>query len=401
MYDLFYDLYNGTEIEFEIKNIATIPYAKDREIIETLKSRGYLTPRRNPTKTISHSQDIGAFVLKLLNNYKLIKKSLLCDFMKLLDKYKIDWENKDKLIKDKFKDDYTSERKNLEEEIKRCYLSMLMKLLTKLEKQIPKLAIFRHCALDYINDAYRDYETGIKTNKEALDYLEPIKDFTEINIKNYNRIQSVLQKQETIDYLLQELTKAVWKFANDFLKGKQLIENSFIHNDNTRNNKFSGIQAVLPVAKIDYALDGYKCPTPYKYNYEIKTVEDLFNVTIYQLTLNRKVIIQCKNCGKYLIPDRTDRQYCPETNCKNLYMSRKSRENSSIAYNYYRTLYNRYKNTKTYKEDFEKLKSIYYNQYLTKQIDNETFMKILTDFEENVKTTHNLKRGRPKKNKNV
>lgn len=387
------------DIEFEIKNIDEIPYAKDKEIIETIKSIGCLATSNSNKEIIFSPQQIGSFLIEIVNNYNLIKKIILCDYMTSSYKEMQKWKDKDKMLKDKFKDNYDTyieERKELEKDIKSYCCDIIGKLLDNLEKLNPKLFIFRQCISEYMYKACSSYDNELEDLKKAIHSLELIKNRNEKLEMVYLNQKQQLKEKDSIDYLLHLLANAVWKFVNDFLNGKQLIEKSFIHNDNTRNNKFSGIQATLPITKIEYKLDGFKCPTPFKYIYEIKSIEDLFNVTIYQLTLNRKVIIKCKNCGKYIIPDRTDRQFCNQ-NCKWRYMSRKSKERESKAYEYYRKLYNRYKNNKTYEKVFQELKNIYYDKYVTKQITDDEFLKNLLDFEEKVSHTYTIKRGRPKK----
>lgn len=392
-----------TKIEFEIKNIDKIPYAKDKEIIETIKIYGGLSPSSDKT-IIDKPQEIGTFLCEIVNNYNLIKRIILCDYMKLSYNNSKEWKEKDKLLKESCKDDYNNylqERKELEKVVTSSCYNILEKQLNKLEKFNPKLSIFSICVAEYMRKTYENYESELDNLRKAYHSIELLKkrkkeigerlEFTFLNTKEQ------LYQKDSIDYLLQRYANAVFEFVNDFMKGKQLIEKSFIHNDITRNNRFSGIQTTLPVAKIEYKLDGFKFPTPFKYIYDIKSVKDFFNVTIYQLTLNHRVIIKCKNCGKYLIPDRTDRQFCNQ-NCKWRYMSRKSKERESKVYEYYRKLYNRYKNNKTYEKVFQELKNIYYDKYVTQQITDDDFLKILLDFEEKVSHTYTIKRGRPKKN---
>lgn len=397
--------YSSIFIEFEIKNIDDIPYANEREIIETIKELGCLAPFNSPKRILFPSQNIGTFLLEIINSCNSIKKIILCNYMKLSSKIKETGKRKDKILKNKFKGDYNSyitERNKLEENLIDKCCTILEKLLHELEHQYPKLSIFHHCAYDYIKKYHHYYQVELDNLRDAFTKLRrEIESGSERFMSHYLLVEKQMQEKDNIEYFFYRLSEGVANFVGDFLNGKQLIENAFIHSEGTRNNKFSGSISKLPSANIYYKLDGFKCATPYKYIYAIETIQDLFNVTIYQLSLNHKVIIKCKNCGKYLIPDRTDRQYCINTNCKNRYMSRKSMENSSMAYQQYRTLYNRYKNTKTYKKDFEELKKIYYNQYKTKQIDDETFMTILLDFEEKVKSTYNLQRGRPKKKQNM
>ncbi len=396
----FFDILNYKDIEFEIKNIDSIPYANEKEITETLNYKGFLAPHNTPKTAISANQEMGTFLLEILNNLTSFKKIILCNYMKLSNQEREGWEKEYTKIKNEFEynsTDYIDERNKLDKKIKDTCYSIFETLLNDFEKFNPKLVIFREWALGLMNEYYRNrYKSELENLRGLIrDYEHSPKPKTKLEMA-YSQAKEELPVIDTIPYILQVLSESVLEFINDFENGRQLLDNAFIHSSETRNNKFSGTQSVLPTTTIEYKVDNFKFPTPFKYTYQLKNVEDFFNVMTYQLSLNHKVVIQCKNCGKYLIPARTDQIYCSE-NCKWRYMTRKSKENESETYSYYRKLYNRYKNGKTYEKEFEELKSIYYNQYKTKQIDDKTFMQLLLDFEQKVKSTHTTKRGRPKK----
>ena len=109
--------------------------------------------------------------------------------------------------------------------------------------------------------------------------------------------------------------------------------------------------------------------------------------------------MKCKYCGKYSVPERTDKMYC-DIDCKQAYFRKQSEKNNTDIYIYYRELYNRYKNTKAYAPIFEEFKTLY-KDCKSKQLDDEEIIRILTKFEKDVKSKYTVKRGRPKKNKNV
>ena len=407
----FNDFYS-VNIEFEIKNIDTIiDINEPKQLVERIKEKFGLESRHKSSKSRpTEDNELGSFLLEILNNYNILKKTLLCNYMKMSNKSKDIWNTKNTTLKNEFKDDddkYIKEKEKIDEELfQNCYL-IFEKLLDKVKALHPKLSIFELYSLDYMKRTYEDYKNDIKYLKAELiklnNALHHYEENTKLHIGIYNTIKETekkLEEKDNIDYLLHQLATPVARYIDEWFRAKQLIENTFIHSDKTRNNKFSGIHTLLPATNIEYKADRVKYPIPFRYTYEITYIDDLVNVTIYQLILNHKVIIKCKNCGKYLIPDRTDKIYCDnEDDCKFAYNRRKHEENCTEAYKYYRKLYNRYKNTKSYSKELEELKSIYYNKYRTKQIDDDTFMNILLDFEQNVKNNNPLKRGRPSKRK--
>ena len=109
--------------------------------------------------------------------------------------------------------------------------------------------------------------------------------------------------------------------------------------------------------------------------------------------------MKCKNCNEYFIPKRTDQVFCTKK-CKENYIyknMRLGRDKEKVNL-YYAKLRKRYNNNPTYHEELEKLKNLY-QDCKSKQLDDEEIMKILTNFEETVKSTYTVKRGRPPKKK--
>ncbi len=398
------------DMEFEITNIDDIKEAQT--VFETINARGFLASKNTPKQPIHSAETVGTFLLEILNNFNKIKKTILCNYMNLSSQAKQDWQNKNAIIQDKFKNDYDkyiSERKILDTELKNTCYSIFERVLHEFEKINPKFSVFNKWALDYMTKEETRYKKDIEELKSTIYKLEHgspyvlngvTKDMPKRQIMLCNLYKQTiedLKKKDTIDYMLQQLAKSVAEFINALGEGIDLIKKSFIYNSETRNNNFSGIQAYIPTARIDYKTDCFKFPRPYKYTYEIKCIEDFFNVTIYQISLNHKVILKCKNCNEYFIPKRTDQVFCTKK-CKENYIyknMRLGRDKEKVNL-YYAKLRKRYNNNPTYHEELEKLKNLY-QDCKSKQLDDEEIMKILTNFEETVKSTYTVKRGRPKK----
>lgn len=408
--------HNKMFIEFEIQDydISTNTPKLTRETVY-INSKKY-----KEFKT----QEIGGSLKEIVNNYdKYIKMIFQC--IDKLYEAKEDWRNKSKFIKNKYKKSYLEERKQLDIKLNNTCTAILKLLLYKLLEKNPKLFILENYIGKYVQDFYNvDFPNTIKDLKERIERQQnKLAKLQEINsnkssydiereqriIKNLNHNIIELKRKDSISYIFNNIIRFFSKLANELKRAKELIDNSFIYNGESKNKKFSGIESNLPNVKIEYKLDDCKFPKPFKYLYEISTIEELFSTTIYQLSLNHRVLIKCKHCGKYFIPHleldertgktkriRSDKLYCSKK-CREVH-TKSQADDVSNSYEHYRKLYKRYKNKVYPTEIFEELQNIYNNYY---KIDDETFMKMLTDFEETVKTTHNLKRGRPKKNKNV
>ena len=412
--------YDKMCIEFETKNIDNINITTETIYINSKKYKDFT------------NKELGTFLLEIMNNYDTYME-MIYKYLNMLYEAKADWRNKSKIIKNKQKSSYINERKQLDIKLNNTCTSILRLLLYKLLQMNPKLFIVENYIGEYVQNFYsiglpntinnlkNDIENCqkklAKFQEKRIDnsYCPYDNDREHIVREKLNRSTLILKRKDNISYIFNNITKFFSKLANEFRRGKELIDNSFIYTEKSRNKKFSAIPSTLPNAKIEYKIDDLT-PKPFRYSYEISTIEELFYTTIYQLSLNHQVIIKCKNCGKYFIPRfkidkktgkprrlRNDNLYC-DKNCLSSYIEdkrKKSNETETDGYDYYRKLYKRYKDNPTYSQVFEELQTIYYNQYRTKQIDDKTFMKMLIDFEENVNTTHNVKRGRPKKNKNA
>lgn len=414
---LFPDKKNKTFIEFEIDNIDYSNSDEPKKTYEIVK--GYIGNGFDKHK--ESKEELGTFLLEIMNNYDLFMKTILYDYKNKLFDAKDDWKIKNKIIRNKYKYDYNKyieERQNIDIKLQKTLIAILQQLLYKLARINPKLGMLRNYIGEYVYEFFTKYPKSIESLRDDIDRIK--KKYPNISYKLNNnltkkeKIQAdrlryntkLLYQRNSISYIFKKFCIFFSRLADEFRSGKKLIDNSFIYDDGKKDKKFSGIETTLPTAKIEYQIENFTSPKPFKFTYEIRSLKDLFDVTIYQLSLSHQAIIKCKNCEKYFIPPiefnektgkskkiRNDKVYC-SYKCKWQYKSR-NRSKDAITI-YYEKLRKRYNNNITYHEELEKLKTLY-KDCKSKQLDDETIMKILTDFDENVKNTYSVKRGRPPK----
>lgn len=388
----------------------------------------------NRNKDIQYNADpIGTFITEILNNYDNIINAITeCEAN--INKIKSNTISKQRVFKIKVKKGFILGNKTnifLKIDFDTACIKELFDLEIKLNEINPKLHIL-DCYIEqylvHILETYdklkneyisklseikaeyppkakmpKNIETIVLSSGRKIRTRETKRAMKDIDLRNelisrYKKIIKKLRILEETTFMADKYLRITNSLKFYFERIISSINDAFIHDNGTRNNKFSGIHSTLPPVEIEYETEFVKFPQPNKYTYKFDSLKELIAIFIYQLSLNHKVIIKCKNCGKYLVPDRTDRQYCDE-NCKWQFMTRKSKENYSKSYEYYRILYNRYKNNKTYKKAFEEIKSLYNNKFRTKKIDDDTFYEILNNFEKDVQQNYHVKRGRPPKNK--
>lgn len=145
--------------------------------------------------------------------------------------------------------------------------------------------------------------------------------------------------------------------------------------DNTVKNLINAIDSnfnttELPRVQIDYETvtenfygEKLKNPKsiPFRYEYYITTLLELYAVTIYHLYLDNRELHKCKNCGKYFVTDTKNSEiFCKRIDPK--YKGRKRRycfeigqqenksQNIESTKKMHHTLYNRFRNNEEYKE---------------------------------------------------
>lgn len=412
---------NKTFVEFETDNINYSNSNKPKKTFETVK--GYMG--NDFEKHQESREELATFLLEVVNNYDLLTTTNLT-YRNMLFDAKEDWRIKDKIIRNKYKYDYSKyveERKQLDIKLKNTLVAILKKLLYKLARINPKLGIlanyigeyFQNCHEKYIQDIdYLEQRIARRKKRHHNLFYKLNDSLTEreqrIITANDNELKS-LKRNKSVYSTFKIINSCFKKLLEEFHYVKKFIDNSFISTNKNKSKGFSFTETSLPSVKIEYMLDdNFKSPKPFKYTYEIKNLRELLDITIYQLSLTHQPILKCKNCEKYFIPlikfdeklgknkrIRDDMLYCSD-NCKWQYKSKNRNVEETTLY--YEKLRKRYNANPTYHKELENLKALY-QDCKSKQLDDEEIMRILTKFEKDVKSKYTVKRGRPKKNKNV
>ena len=421
---LFPNKKNKTFIEFEINNIAYLNPSEPKRTFEIVK--GYIG--NDFEKHEGSRENLGTFLLEVMNNYDLFMKTILYDYRNKLFDAKDDWRNKDKIIRNKYyKNDYNKyiiERQAIDIKLRKTLVSIFQQLLYKLVRINPKLGMLKNYVGQYVYEFFTEYPKGIEDLKGDINRIKKkypnvsykfANSLTEREQRQFNRLRHdiiSLKRKNSIHYIFKRFCIFFSKLADEFRYGKKLIDNSFIYNGK-RGKKFSSIETTLPTVKIEYDTENFNSPPPFKYTYEIQSLKDLFDTTIYQLSLSHRPIIKCLNCGKYFIPPiefnekagknkrtRDDKIYCNDK-CKMQYRNRNRNKSKETVSELYNKLRKRYKASPIYAKELVKLKDLY-DYCKSNQLTYEETYKKLTDFEEAVKLKYNVKRGRPpKRNKYV
>lgn len=366
----------------------------------------YMNYKIGREKNIEFKEEpIGTFLLEILNNINKIENTII-ESKNDIQRKKDIWRHKQRILKHTIKNDneYTKQKRQLDTEFNTSCIKIVLNLKAKLTRINPKLSILNNFIYQALFDFDRNYSIHFKNSVDRISKKEKFpKRVWYIHLK-------MLKQLETIHYIEAQMYLQIFSEIQTDLKDiKDLIEKSYFYDKAVKNNKYCGIESNLPICKLEYTTKNVKSPKIVKYTYVLSNVDNtilrdiglksLASATIYQLSLSHKIILKCKNCNEYFIPKRTDQVFCIKK-CKENYI----RKNMSLGKdeekvkNYYNTLRKRYNNNPTYHEELEKLKNLY-QDCKSKQLDDEEIMKILTNFEETVKSTYTVKRGRPPKKK--
>lgn len=350
----------------------------------------YLHYAEFPTRNeIISTNQIGTFILEILNNYNNVIETIDNCQENLTIKtkeYITNCRYLKKKIRNQKSNDYKNKRKELEDNYTDTCINIIFELKTHLMKISTSFVILEefltNSVIYYIstyNKMYYDY-------KERIENLKSKGHTAKIWLKCFNTYKEVALMEEQYSKIFTTL-----KHDLKIIQG---------HYKTKTGEKYKRVFQVpltvkLPSSEVVYSNDFSRLYEPISYTYEITKLEDLLNISLYQLSLQKQFIIRCKNCNKYSISERKDKIFC-DRNCKGSFTRKNNRATQDKISRYYSILSNRYRHSKIYEKANIKLKTIY-NQYRTKQIDDKTFMAMLCKLDKNVKNTYNVKRGRPKK----
>ena len=294
-----------------------------------------------------------------------------------------------KKFRNKGSNDYNKQKKELEDNYIDTCIEHIFNLKTELMKISTSFAFLEEFLTNSIiyytstyNQMYYNYKELIKKSIK-----EHSKSHLKIWIRCLNTYKEVplMEKQylKIFDTLKKELNK-----NQGYRKTKA--------GDKYKRIFKLPLSANLPSSEIEYTNDFGRDYEIVSYTYEIKSLEDLLNISVYQLSLQKKLIIRCKNCNKYFIANRKNRIFC-DKNCKSAFSRKRVIDSQNQAVQYYSKLSNKYRHSKIYEKSNIELKNLY-KEYKAKNIDDTEFMNMLLNLDNKVQSTYNVKRGRPKKN---
>lgn len=221
-------------------------------------------------------------------------------------------------------------------------------------------------------DIFINYNKEMNTIQNELYTAEHLWGILEDNEHKeyYSNLKQKLEYMRTPQCMKDKCLEFFNNLISEFENMKKAIDKSFIYTKEDSMTKiFSGITLMLPKPIIDFSNKYTKNPTPVKYLYKLESLTDFFNCSIYHTYLSGKVIVKCKVCGKYFIPNKTNQIYCNKK-CRNL-KEDKNADNreatySTNSYKLYRNIRSRLnRSPKKYEKVIENFKKNYdYNNML-------------------------------------
>lgn len=240
--------------------------------------------------------------------------------------------------------------------------------------------------------------------EEESDELKEIFQLKKIK-EQYSLIQNT---NYTFDSYIEYLRNLLMKLTVLYNKCRKSFTENTDNYTKTKTKFYNSSDLNIPSVQIYF--DNSIHPKLTHYEYSFINIEDLLNVSLYHIILNKNVISKCKNCEDYFIPkNRNDEVYCDKKinktqTCKDIgkYKSFKYKQYSEnptpISYFFHKTLNDRLKNNDNYKKEYIKFKENY-QKVLDKKYSNnkkreESIMKFLTDFDKKFQEKYPITKGR-------
>ncbi len=232
-----------------------------------------------------YENNLGSFLIEILNNSNNIIE-IYSNTKKELEQYDI------------YKNEYAFV----------YILDILKNLIKNLKNCFPKYYIFLIFDIEnFISNKYKENREFF--GKEFSKWIEKIEQ------------QSFKRKNECITF--------IDNLINNIRNVNELINTSFGRsissytgkektNTELQNMDLSVPSVDIKLGKKEDSNESYK---EEYYIYKVSNLNEICNISILQLTYNNKVIVKCKNCGKYFIPiNRSDTVYC-----NNYYITKKGK----------------------------------------------------------------------------
>ena len=140
----------------------------------------------------------------------------------------------------------------------------------------------------------------IKKNKSKYNILDE-------SITNKNMLSQDFYKnkiEQFIDNIISEITEIQSSSENLFIKSKVAI-NEFDYEEITKFNR-----ETLNLPQVTVNITNAKKHAIVKYNYNVHTLKELNDITIYHLLTNRQQLIRCAYCHDFFIKKSNKERYC-------------------------------------------------------------------------------------------
>lgn len=272
---------------------------------------------------LNNKLDLGEILIFILNNYHILierLKQLISENQELLSNFK----DTDTMLN----------RKYCEYEF---FIDNLLKDFEFLKNFDVYFIIYY---IEYfLTETFRKHQSKVKDIEIGLNkkqkYIKVI--LEQYGISNTKELKKIYDELNMPNAIINAWITQLLSFEKNIKQLENIVNSAFAPSyENSKTNLFTGINIELPKPSIQYSSDGYRFPIPVKYTYKIDTLQDLFYVTIYHLSMEHKIIRKCQGCSKYFIPSRTNELFC-SGDYSNSYYS-KEVEGATTSKKFYRAL---------------------------------------------------------------
>lgn len=204
------------------------------------------------------------------------------------------------------------------------------------------------------NFSYNFYSTFLGTDMEFALFKNDIKSkalYTDTNNIYYKKLYKFIENKNSIS-TAEDIKDTCIIFINALQEQLLYLQQILINTDKEQSNdeKFD-----LPKVGVKFS-NANKILKICEYTYQINSIQDFINVSIYHIILDNRKLLKCHNCGKYFISDvRNNEVYCRRIDpndphhriCSVIAAAQKNYVSSdNPRQNLYKRIYNRLKNNK-------------------------------------------------------
>ncbi len=205
------------------------------------------------------------------------------------------------------------------------------------------------------NFSYNFYSTFLGTDMEFVLFKNDIKSkalYTDTNNIYYTKLYKFIENKNSIS-TAEDIKDVCIIFINALKEQLLYLQQILINTDKEQSNNDE--QFGLPKVSVKFS-NANKILKICEYTYQINSIQDFINVSIYHIILDNRKLLKCHQCGKYFISDvRNNEVYCRRIDpndphhrtCSVIAAANKNYVSSDDPkQNLYKRIYNRLKNNK-------------------------------------------------------